>query len=453
MTAASATTADRRPAIDLADHYLLLLGGALLGYAVFGKMFAYIGIPPLYIGEAVLVAGCLVALRTGCLPAALASAPSLLLVALMAWVTLRTLPFLGAYGADALRDSVVVMYGLFAFVVIALLLENGARIAMTIRYYEWFVAVFLLVCPVTLGWAYVFGGSLPFLKPTEVAVNLTGVTVFILAGFYKPRPIMWIGLAAILLMVIATSRGAMMAFVLPVCLAMVLLGRARQLMLMLVAVLAILLVGYGVETTFFKTDIAQEHSSQRSISVRQIVENAASIVTQSSEQTEGTKTWRLDWWHVIIRDTLYGPRFWTGRGFGINLADADGFWDGDHLDAPPLRSPHNGHMTILARAGVPGLALWAALLLTWFTVLTRLMLKARDLGHAGWRNLFVVVMCYVLAMLINATFDVALEGPMLGIMFWCLIGFGIASAMIYKASLAGVGGALAPRVPPFAPQT
>jgi hypothetical protein len=450
MTAASATTADGRPAIDIADHYLLLLGGALLGYAVFGKSFAYIGIPPLFIGEAVLAAGCLVALRTGCIPAALASKSSLLLVALMAWVTVRTLPYLGVYGADALRDSVVVMYGLFAFVVIALLLENGARVATTIRYYRRFVAVFLLVCPVTFGMTYVFGGSM---RPGEVAVHLTGVTVFIFAGFYKPRPIMWIGLFAIMLMAIAVSRGAMMAFVIPVFLAMVLLGKVRQLLVMLVAVLVTLIVAYGVETTFFNTDIAQGHSKERSISVRQIVENAASIVTQSSEQTEGTKTWRLDWWHVIIRDTLYGPRFWTGRGFGINLADADGFWDGDHLDAPPLRSPHNGHMTILARAGVPGLALWAALLLTWFTVLTRLMFKARDLGHAGWANLFVVVMCYVLAMLINATFDVALEGPMLGIMFWCLIGFGIASAMIYKASLTGAGGALTSRAPPFAMQT
>jgi hypothetical protein len=37
--------------------------------------------------------------------------------------------------------------------------------------------------------------------------------------------------------------------------------------------------------------------------------------------------------------------------------------------------------------------------------------------------------------MINATFDVALEGPMQGIWFWCLIGFGIGSVMIYRCRL------------------
>ena len=36
-----------------------------------------------------------------------------------------------------------------------------------------------------------------------------------------------------------------------------------------------------------------------------------------------------------------------------------------------------------------------------------------------------------LAILINASFDVALEGPMQGIWFWCLVGFG--SVMVYLA--------------------
>jgi hypothetical protein len=33
---------------------------------------------------------------------------------------------------------------------------------------------------------------------------------------------------------------------------------------------------------------------------------------------------------------------------------------------------------------------------------------------------------------INASFDVALEAPMQGIWFWCLIGFGIGTTMIYR---------------------
>ena len=66
---------------------------------------------------------------------------------------------------------------------------------------------------------------------------------------------------------------------------------------------------------------------------------------------------------MIINDTFHGPNFWTGRGFGLNLADEDGFAGNDLRGTAPLRSPHNAHMTLLARAGVPGFFLWLLLLL------------------------------------------------------------------------------------------
>ena len=90
------------------------------------------------------------------------------------------------------------------------------------------------------------------------------------------------------------------------------------------------------------------------------------------------------------------------------------------------------HMTLLARAGVPGVALWALLLASWFAMLTNAALTARRRGQTDWAGLFLFVGCYVMSVIINATFDVALEGPMQGIWFWCLIGFGIGSVMIYR---------------------
>jgi len=98
--------ASARPVFQLelraSDHYLVLLGGALLGYAVLGKYFAYLGIPPLFVGEIALLTGFAVALRTGCLVAALAALPNLLLAIAMIWVMLRTLPYLGEHGFNAL---------------------------------------------------------------------------------------------------------------------------------------------------------------------------------------------------------------------------------------------------------------------------------------------------------------------------------------------------------------
>src|SRR4029077_6497853 len=109
-----------RPAPPEGDRYLAVLAIVLMGYAVMGKGFAYIGFPPLYVGEIAFLAGIAVFLRSGALLASLASLPSLILVTAMIWVLARTLPFVSIYGIDALRDSVVILYGGFAFVVIGL---------------------------------------------------------------------------------------------------------------------------------------------------------------------------------------------------------------------------------------------------------------------------------------------------------------------------------------------
>jgi hypothetical protein len=66
-------------------------------------------------------------------------------------------------------------------------------------------------------------------------------------------------------------------------------------------------------------------------------------------------------------------------------------------------------------------------------MMTRAILTARVRGHERWVELLIFVVCYALAILINATFDVVLEGPMQGIWFWCLFGFGVGSVMIYRA--------------------
>jgi hypothetical protein len=430
-----------KPALHLNDRYLLLLSGVLMGYAFVGKGFAYIGFPPLFIGEIVLLTGAVVLLRTGCLIAALTTLPSLLLAAIMIWVMLRTLPFVDAYGFDALRDSAVIMYGGFAFIVAALLLEDSRRVNTILRYYEMFLSIFIPVIP----FVYVLSRYLPdhvphlpgtniplvLVKSGEVAVHLVGASVFVLAGFCKLGPLRIILVLATVTSVISTGRGAMLAFVVPIVFAMLLLGKAHQLVVALVAALVIFSSAYAIETALVDNREAKS-SDDRSLSVHQIVENASSIFGQSGEQTEGTKKWRLEWWDIIIKDTALGPHFWTGRGFGLNLGDADGFRDGDHPDLPPLRSPHNVQMTMLARAGIPGITLWAAFLASWFGTMMHTMWTARRRGQKEWANLFVFVGCYALSCIINATFDVALEGPVQGIWFWCLIGFGIGAVMVYR---------------------
>ncbi len=434
--------------IGLSGQYLILLSGVLLGYAMIGKGFAYLGLPPLFIGEIALSAGLVVMLRTGCLIAALATLPSLVLAATMIWVLLRTLPYVGVYGFDALRDSVVVMYGGFAFVIIALLLEDGRRINSMLWSFGTFVSIYVPAIPFLYAFSHYMadyvpnwpGYNVPFLeiRASEIAVHLTGAAVFVLVGFRKVSSLWILFVLAMLVMASVSSRGAMLAFVLPFIFAVLVLGKVRELAAVLVVGLVIFATAYVVETAFTTGQREARTTSERSLSARQIVDNVASIAGQGEQQLEGTKAWRLEWWNIILANTVFGPNFWTGRGFGLNLADADGFQDGDHPNLPALRSPHNVHMTVLARAGVPGAALWLGLLTSWFAMMMHAMLTARRHAQTEWAGLFLFASCYAGSFVINATFDVALEGPMQGVWFWCLVGFGIGSAMVYRCQPNGV---------------
>jgi hypothetical protein len=437
--------AESRGALLEGDRYLALLAIALLGYALMGKGFAYLGFPPIYVGEIAFFSGLVVFLRTGAFVGALAAVPVLLLVALMAWVLARTVPFVSAYGVDSLRDSVIIMYGGFAFFVIALLLEDGRRIETILRYYGIMLATIPAIFAgllITKYWGdYIprLYGPVPIVDigPSAVGSHLAGAMVFALIG-YRKVSIAWVSVwLATLALVSATNRGATLAVIIPVSVAMLMLGRFRMLFTTILVAIGILTVMFAIESTIGEYNGAQDaaNSFERPVSAHQIVENAMSIIGQSDQKTEGTKQWRLNWWDIIINDTLHGPNFWTGRGFGINLADADGFGGSGDPRNPrtPLRSPHNAHMTLLARAGVPGVVLWALVLVSWFGMLMRAILTALTRGHKDWANLFLFIGCYAMAIVINATFDVVLEGPMQGIWFWCLFGFGVGSVLIYRA--------------------
>jgi hypothetical protein len=423
----------------LSDRYLVLLGGLLVGYATMGKGFAYLGYPPIYIGEVAFLAGIIIFLRTGCLIAVLTTVPSLLLAAMMLWVLLRTLPFIGVYGFDAVRDSVTIMYGGFAFIVVALLLEDSRRLNAIIRCYGRFLGVFVPVIPFLFAFSQYMKDSIPhvpgtavrilLIGPGEVPVHLVGAAVFVLAGFRKASLLWVILLFAALVMASVLTRGGMLAFFIPVTFAAIMLGKLRELVTVLVTGLVIFAAAYAAETIF--TDYREvEKRTERSLSTRQIVKNVESISGHSDPNLEGSRTWRLQWWDIIIRDTVFGPNFWSGRGFGLNVAAAHGF--GSIRDNEPLRSPHNVHMTILARAGVPGLTLWLLFLGSWLGMIANAMLTARRRGETAWAGLFLWIGCYVTSSVINASFDVALEGPMQGIWFWCLVGFGIGSVMIHR---------------------
>jgi hypothetical protein len=77
----------------ISDFYLLVLGTLLFGYALLGKTVAYIGLPPLYIGEVVFALGVIAFLSSlRCVIASFATLPNLLLALLIGWGSSERFP-------------------------------------------------------------------------------------------------------------------------------------------------------------------------------------------------------------------------------------------------------------------------------------------------------------------------------------------------------------------------
>jgi O-antigen ligase len=267
------------------------------------------------------------------------------------------------------------------------------------------------------------GTDVPLLhaKSGDILVHLAGIGGFLLGS---PRRIgfKWpLLLAFVFALTGVRSRGGLLAFALGLGVVAFSRPLARRLWIgtaaSMIGVLLILSADPGISL------------GGRDLSPRQLLANVTSTFSPTGAiALDGPREWRLEWWSEIIEYTVTGPRFWTGKGFGVNLATADGF----DVDAErTLRSPHNGHLTMLARAGVPGFVLWILVQLSWLCQLLRRYRASRRAGQRRWSQLFLFLIAYWLAFLVNASFDVSLEGPMAGIWFWTLFGVGLAAARIH----------------------
>lgn len=428
-------------AVALPDHrvapprlgtlFLHGLAWVLLGYALLGRGFAYFGMPPLYIGECMLILGGVALLYSGTLYHLLYLPPARLLFTLMLWCSICTIPYLPVYGVDALRDAVLWGYGIFAFIVMGLLLQQPNRLKWLLHQYRRFALLFiglmwvlflikrlgLVTMPKLPGSPIPIGTG----KGGDMMVHLAGVTAFVLAGMIRTNVVHYLLIGVTFLIGATITRAGMLSFVL--AMSLFLLLKPAQ------AKIARLVYGLCLVVTLLAVFAPSTTIKRRSVSVEQLWYNAASIVSDvDSGNLDHTRNWRMDWWTEIVSYTFACPYFWTGKGFGINLADSDGF---QVYRNGSLRSPHNGHLAVLARAGVPGFMLWLVLHAAWLWHMGRSWLASRRKGDQAWQGVFAFLITYWTAFMINASFDVFLEGPMGGIWFWVIVGVGMAAAQIY----------------------
>ena len=421
----------------LSRLFILALGIVLTGYAFFGRAFAYIGIPPIFIGELLLGLGLASALVDKRLAAAFRSRISWLLLGFALWGAARTMPYLSTHGMDALRDGVLWGYGAFALIV-AVHLAGRTWVESVIRRYARLMLLMLLWIPPGLMVSRILGDVLPLgpngvplelVKAGDAGVHLGGIAAFLLLGFHHRRVarpdarfsgmdwVLWIAWLLAFAFVAAVNRGGMLSALL--ALGTVVMLRPRETGWKVgLACMAAIVLAVGV----FVSDLSLNLGHSRNVSVQQIADNFGSVTQEAGQhELDGTREWRLSWWTHIVDYTFYGPYFWTGKGYGINLADDDGF----QLHHQSLRSPHNGHLTVLARSGVPGFALWVLLQATFSASLLVGYWRARRVGQDTWGRLHLWILAYWVACLVDTSFDVYLEGPQGGIWFWTIVGVGI----------------------------
>jgi len=413
-----------------AQVFVTSLGVVLIAYAFFGRGVAYVGTGSLFIGEAVFFLGVLAFVLN--LGRARFGPFHWLLVAFIAAGLIQTVPYVGPYGLLALRDAVVWGYAFFALAVATTF--DPAWFDRLTRAYSRFIPAFLLWVPLAMALEIGFQDSLPgwpgapvpfiVVKHGDVAVHLAGIAAFLLAGLYAdrrawiPSAIIWVLVFMELAMVGAVSRGGLVAAVVGTAGVLLFVRSTGRLLSAAGIALAGFILLYALNPTI---DVGSNQG--RALSFSQLVDNVASVILETDRgNLQGTKEWRLAWWEKIVDYTIDGPYFWTGKGFGINLADDDGF---QVLADRSLRAPHNGHMAILARGGVPLLALWVAIQAAFAIGLLRAARRARAAGNRLLVQLAAWLFAFWSAALINMTFDVYLEGPQGGIWFWSVIGLGL----------------------------
>ncbi len=431
-----------------ARAYTIGLVILLIGYAFLGRGFAYLGIPPVFVGEAVLAVGVFALLLNNRRFVSFRTPITWLLIAVMLWGAATTFPYLPVYGIDSLRDGVLWGYAIAALAIVPILVRDRL-IERVPGLYARVVPIFILWAPIAVIVGNFFQDSLPLVPGTEVPiidvkagdmnVHLAGAATFLLLGLKDMNPrsrrvaeVNGISLATAALWGVwlagfvvsaAINRGGMLAVFTAIGIVLILRPAAVSRRFLMLGV-----VGFTITSVLLLSNLEIRISDRRPLSIEQLTQNVESIFTEASEGG-GTAGWRLQWWGLIVDYTVFGPYRWTGKGYGINLADADGFQVNEDSS---LRSPHNGHLTVLARSGVPGFALWVMLHLGFTAMMLRTHARSRAGGDEYMARISLWILAYYAAFMINGTFDVYLEGPQGGIWMWTVFGMGVAASLVAR---------------------
>ena len=319
---------------------------------------------------------------------------------------------------DLIRDSFIFQYGWFVFILF-LFKDKIEQVWETLFFiYKWFPFVallnFILQYFVPFFETVTPFGGIPILlyKNGDMGVQLLISTLLLLYTFEK-KPLKWRVLLSLVialdfLILASYSRSGIVAF-LSSMLCFIYFNKDIQLKSRIRLLLKYLPVILLIVTPIYINIKVTENFQGRSVGFEQIKNNFSSIIGGTTDATsEDNVVWRLVWWAKILDYSFSAPNFFIGKGLGMSLATDD---DIITLDEN-LRSPHNFHLNIMARFGVLIFLIWTYFLIQLLRPLFKKQLHGKRL----------LIGCILLAFLINASFDVFLEGPMGAFPFWTWVG-------------------------------
>ena len=319
---------------------------------------------------------------------------------------------------NVLRDSLAFQYAWFAFIIYFFKNEYDFIWQKIIQIYKWaplviflnfflFYFVFLYLPPINI-----FGDqNIITYKNGDKSVHLliSTVLMFLYTEKYSRK---WIVANIILitinfLVLLAFTRSGSVAYILSLFSFFFfskekILNESIRNLLKYVPIIMIL--GMGI---LIAIDI-QGDAQGRTITLSQITDNFGSIVSSDIDGSlTDNKIWRIIWWAKLVNESFTLQHFFVGKGLGMSLAGNDILNTDDNL-----RSPHNFHLTILARFGYIVFITWIIWLVSLFKPLFTRKLAEKTLA----------ITSILLAFIINGSFDVFFEGPMGAFPFWTFLG-------------------------------
>ena len=425
---------------DNAD--LAVLSALLVATATFGRPFSKVGLEGvLYVTEvAILLVAGLALVRVGLRHAfqRVRETVPLTLLALL-WVagTVAALRGLGQHGfRDVIQDIGLVEYSIF-LPIVAVVVDTRERLLALMRV--------LMAAGIAAAFAFAVvanaapGGALGTEhNPTAaVGIYLSLAMLIVAARFthaFRVHPLLLgAAAAAAVLMSVTVTRGVTVAALTALVVLVALAPRGQRVRAVALGLAFAMLAVFGSNPYHAATSrIGSAFSPPPAVDTTTppAVDTTTATVTAAIRESfdptspsgmNANVRWRIAYWKFVIEESAEAPLLGTGFGHAANFRWSNILYDarvGNAADPNDVTPPHNSFLNVLYRTGLLGFIPLVALVgvAVWRTAreLRRPLSRERRALLVGFASLLAFV-------IVIANFNVALEGPYMGMFFWTIL--------------------------------